>query len=647
MCRNAVHYAGVWLIALVAGCWGANVRAADLYNLSLEELASVKISGATLNKESLSQVPASVTVFNRAEIRRLGVKNLDELANYAPGFQSVRNDISSSNYSMSSRGRRVGPGREVLVLLDGQRMNDKWDGGLAHNHALSLGNVERVEFLRGPGSAIYGANAFLGVINIITASHLNELQLGASSHGEIASLNASHGTPGTAQPSLAVFAERRHDRGSELTLSDPGTGQLHNTDDPYDSQDVYLKGSWQNWTAILRSAERRTRDFYTVGYYDDTLNRRDVDSDLAALKYQHSFNDELSVEANASYARRDLYVQGVIEPYGPVNLHGVAEEVERSADLKLFWQRGARKLVLGTEFRQPETVNTDFTVWGAMNGTFPQAANGRRNARGAFFQWQDALAPDWSYILGARHDDDARSGGHTSPRVGLVWHLAERDDLKLLYGEAFRSPNTVELDIVNSPAYRGNPDLKPEISRTSELVWLHSGDTHYFSTTLFNTEIVDAIVDVNEPSPKRRENAGRQVFSGAELEWRWQLGEGWHLQTAFTQIFNQALAVNSEASTLLTSSLFYQRGQWSWGGTAMYRSARYDAETSARGYHRLGGVTVFNLTSQYQLAEDWELYASAINLLDRDYRVPAERTDNVLGVPDRGRELELGVRWRF
>jgi outer membrane receptor for ferrienterochelin and colicin len=154
-----------------------------LFAMSLEDLLQVKLTSSTLTDETLQTVPASMTVYTRADIRVLGLHNLEELVNYVPGYQSYRSDMSSINHNISSRGRSVGSsGSEILVLLDGQRLNNDWSGGAGQvDNLVSLENVERVEFIRGPGSAIYGSNATTGVINIITRS-LREVVVDAGSN---------------------------------------------------------------------------------------------------------------------------------------------------------------------------------------------------------------------------------------------------------------------------------------------------------------------------------------------------------------------------------------------------------------------------------------------------------------------------------
>ncbi|MBU4328708.1 MAG: TonB-dependent receptor plug domain-containing protein, partial [Proteobacteria bacterium] len=145
------------------------------FAMSLEQLMQVEITGATRTEKSLKNVPAAVTVFTREEISRLGMDYLHELLNLVPGYQSQRHSDMSTGSNYSSRGRRQGANsREVLLLLDGRPMNDPRTGGPISGKRVPLGKIDRVEIIRGPGSAIYGSNAFTGVINIITVKNENQ-----------------------------------------------------------------------------------------------------------------------------------------------------------------------------------------------------------------------------------------------------------------------------------------------------------------------------------------------------------------------------------------------------------------------------------------------------------------------------------------
>ena len=192
----------------------------DLYSLSLEQLLKIKVTGSTLTPESFRIVPAAVSVFSYEELSRMGLDTLDELMNLVPGFQSYRSSIGPMQSPFSSRGRRIGiPAAEILIVLDGHRVDEPRTSGSANIiPKYPLMNIERIEFIRGPGAAVYGSNAMMGVVNIITRTDANEVSLGYGNlHHRKAFLQTSHQI-GEIEASL--FAHIEADDGDEYSVSD-------------------------------------------------------------------------------------------------------------------------------------------------------------------------------------------------------------------------------------------------------------------------------------------------------------------------------------------------------------------------------------------------------------------------------------------
>jgi hypothetical protein len=159
----------LWAITLLSAfLLPINSSAQAYLDMGLEELLSVTIKGSTLRDESLKTAPSSVTVFTREQLDALGLDYLHELMNLVPGFQTTRGADSPINYTFSARGRRLGVrAREILLVVDGRVFADARSSGADSAVSLyPLANIERIEIIRGPGSAIYGSNAFTGVINI-------------------------------------------------------------------------------------------------------------------------------------------------------------------------------------------------------------------------------------------------------------------------------------------------------------------------------------------------------------------------------------------------------------------------------------------------------------------------------------------------
>ncbi|MDQ7090431.1 MAG: TonB-dependent receptor plug domain-containing protein [Methylococcales bacterium] len=142
----------------------------DLIDMDLSDLEEVMVSVATKTNKNIKTVPSSVTVFTAVEIRSMGIKSVQELLNFVPGFQSTRESRVNQGSMVSARGASTPQtSYNILFMLDGHRLNDVSSGGaMIANRYLTTANIKQIEVIRGPGSALYGTNAFSGVVNIIT-----------------------------------------------------------------------------------------------------------------------------------------------------------------------------------------------------------------------------------------------------------------------------------------------------------------------------------------------------------------------------------------------------------------------------------------------------------------------------------------------
>ncbi len=139
------------------------------------ETATVKVASVSKSDESLREAPATVVVVTAEEIERRGYLDLEELLHDLPGFDISRsNGIAYSN--VYQRGLRSDLNNRTLLLIDGVEENEPWTQSFTIGRAYPLSNVERVEVIYGPASTMYGANAFAGVINIITKESASFIQ---------------------------------------------------------------------------------------------------------------------------------------------------------------------------------------------------------------------------------------------------------------------------------------------------------------------------------------------------------------------------------------------------------------------------------------------------------------------------------------
>lgn len=650
-----------WLSAVLSCTISVSVHAANaLLDMSLEELMQVKITSSTLTDESLQTVPSSITVFTRADIHRLGLQNLYQLVNLVPGYQSNRSDLSSQNQGVSSRGRRLGSvGNEVLVLIDGQRLNNDWNGSANQDDSLvSLENVARVEFIRGPGSAIYGSNAIMGVINIITGG-ARELVLESGSYGR-RHLSAQwqwHGEAGR----MALSASKTETSGQQVTIYEPfpspTTPVYMNTRDPLDAEDLYLQAELGDFSLNARLAQRAMEQFYVSGFVDNDNNLSTTDSNSINLGWRRELAQGVKVEGHVFNSHKSFNLRTAASLTPHLIIDGGVQEEELGTEWLLQGQYHESHWLLGWEWRNPTLVNTDAQLGPPENlGQFnlPQAPEDGRTIHGLFGQYQMALTESLALTLGLRRDSYSDFGSHLSPRVGLVQQWGDRDTLKLLYSEAFRAPSRIEISVINSSGFEKNPGLQPETAKTTELVWLHLLGNGYVATTVFDTQVSDAIVETVTPQLKRSWGNSQQSVAGLELEWQNYWSEHWQSRVALTRIVNPVGYIHTESSTLLSGSLSYQHGLWVCSLIANYQGAKRDpneqevpANITTTEFTDYGGYSMYNAHLSYLTQYQMELYLHIDNLFNKDYLLPANRPANFVGVPSAGRVISAGLRWTF
>ena len=268
---------------------------------SLEELLQTSVSVATRSEETFITAPSSVTLFTRSEIRNMGIRTVEELLNYVPGFQSVRT-ASRSVFSTASRGRNSTQlSNDILFMINGHRLNDDFSGAaLLFNRYLTTGNVEQVEVIRGPGSALYGSNAFLGVVNIVTATDLKEISLSAGDLG----YRAGHVNWSTSDKSFttAFFLGGFTDDGEKF--ADTSVPAAASTRDPRESVQAYATVATDRLRLDARYSSIDIEDFWlfavTPSSETNDYESRDYSADLS---YAFFDSDRARLSASAGYRK--------------------------------------------------------------------------------------------------------------------------------------------------------------------------------------------------------------------------------------------------------------------------------------------------------------------------------------------------------
>jgi outer membrane cobalamin receptor len=465
-CRGAVALSTVALVlCLVAAPQvGAREEGPAGDGIRGEELAFMEIPlvfTAAKKLQEIREAPATVEVVTSREIRRWGARTLQEVLRRLPGV-TVRN--YGIVYEVYLRG--INGKDRVLCLVDGRRVNSAFDGSFRGD--LPLTNVERIEIVRGPGSALYGPNAFGGVINIITRT-------GGDLEGAEATLGV--GTDGTVLHSLAGgaasdgfdgFASRGH-------LRTDGQGIL-NGNDWYQADDLFAKVSFDGFTISGGRQEFNQGIQGRLGRESPTDRLDDTCSSVDAA-YSHR-RDPLAVTVRAF---RDVRTNDYTFSGRPMDFRGTLQ----GGEAQFSWTADGRTTVIaGLDIKWDEA--------GLADRLFED-----RNT-GAYLEYETRPLERLLITLGGRYDNHSQYEDVFSPRASAVWLPDGSSSFRLSYGEAFRAPSIQDLyvDFHLSPTMRmvGNPDLQPETLRTLELAALHRrGEGLDLSLTAFLTRAEDLI----------------------------------------------------------------------------------------------------------------------------------------------------------
>lgn len=662
----------VAVLPVVAFATSVAAQAPDLTEVSFENLTSLKISSASKFVQSAREAPSAVEVITREDIRRHGWQALSEaLASLAGTY--VAND-RVYDY-LGTRGFLV-PGdynTRFLLLIDGQRTSDNVyeQAQFSEEFPLDLSLVERIEYVPGPGSSIYGGNAIFGVINVITrrAEEMPPLQLSMrlSEDGwrEGRATIARKFTSG-ATLLLSVGEGDKEGRGETYRdrygmLIRPGgiaapDGRAHDLDRMHRRQ-LFARYEDGGFSLAVRHAERSVRPssaLYGTLFDDAGFTVDDRYSNVLA-RYQRPLGDETSMDARLEFGevgyRADYpYDDGAGNRY-----------INRDDTLGRWWTGevrllhtgfGNHKLVGGAEL-QTDTLarQRNFDVRVTLND--PIDANSERRRLGFYLQDEWRLGERWRLNTGVRHDRISSGDGTTSPRIGLIWLASDATTFKILGGRAFRQANAYERDYANGVVYLANPDLKPETIRTLEAVWSQRlGARHSVDLSLFDYHIDHLIAQVESGSGELQyQNQPEIKARGVEATWRanWEWGGQ----------LSAGLAINHTEDKDGHRPGFSPRWIAKVRGSAPLPGERWLAAVDARALPattyrwsdtsqrlRMRVLVDASLTTA-RLAPGLDGILRIRNLFDRSYAYPASDEAPVPSIPGRRRTLELGLRYAF
>lgn len=658
--------------------------------------------------ESIKKSAASITVITARQIRRMGARHLMDVLRTVPGM-SYRYG-SDGQYKIDARGVLKSSGQDVLIMMNSHPLNSNFTGGATWTYdTVILENVKRIEVIRGPGSALYGANAFSGVINIITKGPENI---------EGFQIKASGGSYDTQQYNI-LFGKTWNDIGIAFNFN------YLNTDgfDPYIEQDSQTYSDQYFASVIPGYANaslapgygKNDNEKYDVSltlqykalkfdgrYVDrkrepplsvmDSLNDESIDKSgdyYLNLSYEGSVGEKLDIlgKVYRNHNSYDSYYQGYPDGTAAVTSDGIAimpdgliaapsnKNDRTGIEIQTTYKASdSNTLVAGMTYEKMKQYDVRYsanyiydlelskllqtTVIDPLDSVqdltekqnYIRAAS--REFKAFFIQDIWDIRDNLRLTVGARYDDYSDFGDSFNPRAGLTWEFVKGFDLKLLYGRAFRAPSFYELYMQNNPSVIGNPNLKPEEVDTYEVSFgAEFNKSLSCRITGFRNTIKDNIDLISELEGEVFRNKEKLRSQGAEAEMKYDFGRGTYLAMNYTW---------QDAKNLDTKDRFYDIPKHKGNIMTNIRLSKYFNLFSELyfqdGYKRENGDTRedpsgFGIVNATLIAKKFlkglEIRGSVYNLFDKEYAFPTAVDSLSAEQPMPGRNFIVELQYEF
>ncbi len=630
----------------------------DITTMELESLLNVAIVGASKYEQKQSAVPAAVSVITRQEIVAYGWRTLGDALASLPGVYGLYDRQYSS---LGARGLGL-PGdstTRVLVTINGNRVNDPtYDSGPdGRAFPLDVDLIERIEFIPGPGGAVYGQNAMFGVVNVVT-------RRGADLNG--GELSAAYEYPQSQRTGRATYG-RMLDNGIDLLLSvsglkasgddlrlDFGRTGLSGVARGLDGENLkqfFASAARGAWSGELVYGNRRKND-PTASVFSDPLLRGQFVRDsytLAQLQFQDRFADDTLQLSGRLFG--GAYRFQTSQRYAGVRTLSPAEGIWRGTEWRLLHAGFAHhKLMVGLEAQ--DNLRLDQAV------QRPDVAGPGVHLRNSGYRVGLYAQDEWqintlvSATLGARIDRNDATPTHASPRAALIWQATASTTLKALYGRAHRAPNVFERDFDDAGISQlANPDLGGERIDTVELVADHRvGRDLTLRATAYQWTLHGLIAQgTDAASGLTQYRSGARISAqGLELsaDKTWARGARLRGSLSSQHVGHHAAGAQPNSPKLLAKLNATSRLPW-WDMHAGYE-LRYDSARTTLSGQRLGGYALSNLhLSTGAFGTGWTVSLHVQNVFDKHYAHPAPDTSWQDALQQDGRVVRLQLDYRF
>lgn len=502
-----------WLAMTIAGVLSTQALANE------KPVDETHVVTATSYEKKLSDAPASVSVITAEQLETMPYNNLSDALVNTVGVNIA--DLGQGRKGIEIRGMDTS---QTLILIDGRRTSRASDL-MGHANVelqnIPVSNIERIEVIKGPMSALYGSDALGGVINVITKPITNEWQSVVSTHGGAAVSDGGNRFNGEVQTSGALIQDKlfmklaagSYYRGLVENRNDPTETDISGNRNKYiDAQLKSIINDQQELDVDLKVAQQQTWYDYIIGSGNGAgeLTRSTTDYDTLDYAITHSgYWNKFDTQLRFYGSRVE---QTNSKTVGDINTSNTVDE--NIIDVQSQFHIGQHQLTVGGQWRHQSLKSADLT---SGEGSMSQGA--------LFAQGDFEVTETVSFLAGARFDEHSEFGSNFSPRAYVVYTPTDNWTLKGGYGEGYKAPTIKQL----SPEYLslgtgrpfdiiGNEHLKPEKNKSHEISAEYNATRWSTGLTLFQNNVENLIVTQCVDGCSGRPMPGKTIYQYMNVE---------------------------------------------------------------------------------------------------------------------------------
>ena len=681
---------------------GANATGQEdsFWDTSLEELGQIRVVSIASGTETpLDKAAAITSVISAEDIAAMGATDLDQVLETVPGLHVNHSDQTfSPKYVFRGITSSFNP--QALLLINGVPVTTMMFGNRGTVWGgMPIKAIERIEVIRGPGSALYGADAYAGVINIITktARDLHGSVVGARA-GSFDTrggwVEASKQLDGVGVSFVLEYQETDgwreiidHDDQTNFdqtfgTSASLAPGSVNTSVDQWDARLDIGGNSWQ-----LRAGFQDRSNLGTGPGVSQALDPRGRYSSQRfntdySYRWQNVITSGLDAEARISYfnitqePENDIFLyppnafDGAF-PNGFIGSPGYKENQMRFDLSSIYSGFDDHRVLSGIgvfwadlyEVTESKNFNPDFSPKGGIEDVSndPSQVWMREEDRKNYYifvqdEWQ--FAQNWQLVSGVRYDHYSDFGNTVNPRTALIWATTDTVTTKFLYGRAFRAPSLNELYATNNPVAVGNPDLDAETIDTFEIALSHQVTSQFlYGVNLFYYEIDDLIIaePISGPIATKYRNSGKRRGHGGELETTYQALESLKIVANYAYQYSTDHRTD-EAVGEAPNHQAYGRVEWrafsAWHLNTQVNWVGEQKRATLDTRNPVDDYTTVDVTLRTDgLWHGLDMTLSVRNLFNEDVRDPSPYANPVPSVPNdfpmAGRNVVGELQYRF